>query len=105
MAKSPGHRRALSKKAKPFPASTIVRDRHTMTKQQRYLSYLLRMWQTSDGKQTVWRASLTSPGSGEQHGFASLEELADFVRTRAEQADDDGKDSAVSSASKPIPTR
>ena len=63
-----------------------------MTKQQRYLSYLLRMWQTSDGKKTVWRASLTSPSSKEQHGFASLEELADFLRARSEQADDDGKD-------------
>ena len=59
-----------------------------MPKQQsqpRYLSYLLRLWQTSDGKTSVWRASLQSPGSEERLGFASLEELLDFLRTRTVQ--------------------
>jgi hypothetical protein len=51
----------------------------------RYLSYLLRLWQTNDGKKTVWRASLQSPSSEEQHGFASLEELLDFLRTQTEK--------------------
>jgi hypothetical protein len=59
-----------------------------MTKRQRYLSYLLRMWQTSDGKETVWRASLQSPSSEERHGFASLEELTDFIKDQAEQSKD-----------------
>ena len=60
-----------------------------MTKQHRYLSYLLRMWQTSDGKKTVWRASLQSPGTGEQHGFANLEELVAFLIAQTDQAEDD----------------
>jgi hypothetical protein len=58
-----------------------------MNKQQRehrYLSYLLRLWQTSNGEKQVWRASLESPGTGERQGFASLEALFDFLQTQAE---------------------
>ncbi|MBN1219857.1 MAG: hypothetical protein JXM69_13090 [Anaerolineae bacterium] len=47
--------------------------------QQRYLSYLLRLWQT-DNKPT-WRASLESL-TGERQGFASLEELFDYLKTQ-----------------------
>ncbi|MBN1977552.1 MAG: hypothetical protein JW918_09140 [Anaerolineae bacterium] len=54
-------------------------------RQPLYLSYLLRMWQTNDGKKLVWRASLQSPSSEERQGFASLEELLDFLRTLTEQ--------------------
>jgi hypothetical protein len=67
-----------------------------MTKQQprqRYLSYLLRLWQTSDGKKTVWRASLQSPSSEERHGFASLEELVSFLQAQAEQPEDERRKS------------
>ena len=54
-----------------------------MTKRTRYLSYLLRMWQTSDGRVQVWRASLETPGSGERRGFASLDDLVRFLRNQA----------------------
>jgi len=47
--------------------------------EQRYLSYLLRLWQTCDGKTRIWRASLESPGSGERRGFADLKSLFDFL--------------------------
>ena len=61
--------------------------------QQRYLSYLLRLWQTSDGEKQIWRASLESPGTGERRGFASLADLFDFLLAQAEsqseQNDDD----------------
>ncbi len=50
-----------------------------MNEQQRYLSYLLRLWQTSDGEDQVWRASLETPGTGERRGFASLEDVFDFL--------------------------
>jgi hypothetical protein len=50
-----------------------------MTKEHRYLSYLLRLWQTGDGKKQVWRASLQSPNDQERRGLASLEELVDFL--------------------------
>jgi hypothetical protein len=61
-----------------------------MTKsQQRYLSYLLRLWQTSDGRKQIWRASLESPASGERQGFASLKDLFDFLQTQTELKDEE----------------
>ena len=57
-------------------------------KQPRYLSYLLRLWQTNDGGKQIWRASLESPGAGERQGFASLEDLFDFLQTRTEPQDE-----------------
>lgn len=56
--------------------------------QSRYLSYLLRLWQTGDGEELVWRASLQSPGSEERQGFASLEDLFDFLEDRTGLQDD-----------------
>jgi hypothetical protein len=54
----------------------------TMTKSQpRYLSYLLRLWQT--GRNPAWRASLDSV-NGERMGFASLEALLTFLREQTE---------------------
>lgn len=53
-------------------------------REQRYLSYLLRLWQTSDGRKKVWRASLESPGTGERQGFASLKDLFDFLQTQTD---------------------
>jgi len=68
-------------------------------KPQRYLSYLLRLWQTSDGQKLVWRASLESPGSGKRRGFASLKALFDFLKAQIEPHDerdhDQGGDTAT----------
>lgn len=50
-----------------------------MEKRQRYFSYLLRLWQTSNGEKQVWRASLECPGTGERQGFASLKDFMDFL--------------------------
>ena len=44
-----------------------------------YVSYLLRLWRGS-GKKAVWRASLENVFTGERTGFASRDELFDFVR-------------------------
>lgn len=60
--------------------------------QRRYHSYLLRMWQTSDEKKQIWRASLESPGSGERQGFASLEDLFDFLQAQTEPRDGQNRD-------------
>ena len=54
-------------------------------KQRGYLSYLLRLWETSDGEKEVWRASLESPGTGERRSFASLEDLVAFLQTRVDK--------------------
>jgi hypothetical protein len=61
--------------------------------QQRYLSYLLRLWQTSNGEKQVWRASLESPGTGERQGFGSLDKLFDFLQAQAEFHDEPGGES------------
>ena len=45
----------------------------------RYLSYLLRLWQTSDGTSRVWRASLESSGSHKRYSFANLRQLLTFL--------------------------
>lgn len=60
--------------------------------QQRYLSYLLRLWQTSDGEKQIWRASLESPGTDERRGFASLADLFDFLLAQAESQSEQNDD-------------
>ena len=57
-------------------------DTHPQGAQERrdYLSYLLRLWRESEGEVPVWRASLRSSHTGEAVGFASLEELFEFLR-------------------------
>ncbi len=55
-----------------------------MNPSPRYLSYLLRLWQTQDQDRILWRASLESPGTGERRGFADLEELVQFLRVQME---------------------
>jgi hypothetical protein len=62
-----------------------------MSNRQRYLSYLLRLWQTSDDGEQIWRASLETPGTGERQGFASIEDLIRFLRDRTE-AQSEGSD-------------
>ena len=67
-----------------------------MTEEQTsYLSYLLRLWQTGEGGEQVWRASLESPGTKRRQGFASLENLFDFLesQTEAQDGQDSGKQS------------
>lgn len=52
-----------------------------MSKEQSgYISYLLRVWRAQGEGKTVWRASLESPHTGEQKGFASLNKLFAFLR-------------------------
>jgi hypothetical protein len=54
-----------------------------MTKSPGYCSFLLRMWQTSDGEGLTWCASLEQPGTRERRGFATLDQLFDFLRDQA----------------------
>jgi hypothetical protein len=54
-----------------------------MTKQKGYFSYLLRVWQTSNGEESVWSASLEQPGTQERRGFATLDELVRFLQDQA----------------------
>jgi hypothetical protein len=46
-----------------------------------YQSYLLRLWRAKEGEEG-WRASLESAQTGERKGFATLDALFDYVRSR-----------------------
>ncbi|MDQ4078435.1 MAG: hypothetical protein M3220_19595 [Chloroflexota bacterium] len=50
-----------------------------MGERARYRAYLLRLWEVHREGQTVWRASLESPGSGERRAFATLDRLCAFL--------------------------
>ena len=52
-------------------------------KANRYISYLLRLWQEhgkEEDDQWIWRMSLESPQTGERMGFANLAELCAFLK-------------------------
>ena len=53
--------------------------------QSDYQSYLLRLWRAKEG-QEGWRASLESAQTGECKGFATLDALFDYVRSRTRVA-------------------
>jgi hypothetical protein len=59
-----------------------------------YLSYLLRLWRvrSSGGpEKVIWRASLEHPHTRQRQGFASLENLFDFLRQQiGEEAGQNG---------------
>lgn len=55
-----------------------------------YLSYLLRLWQSSHENKAIWRASLESPMTGKRLGFASLKVLFAFLEAQAEEAERPG---------------
>ena len=57
---------------------------------RRYLSYLLRLWQTRDEGVWIWRASLESSSTGERRGFASLAEMYAFLEGEIARVDEDG---------------
>ncbi len=59
-----------------------------MTKpEEQYFSYLLRLWRSRRNGELVWRASLESSQTGQQHLFATLEELCVFLQERTNLPD------------------
>jgi hypothetical protein len=63
--------------------------------QSRYLAYMLRLWQAKTAKTATWRASLESSLTGERQGFASLDDLFEFLRRETDalsrEEDDEGQ--------------
>jgi hypothetical protein len=53
-----------------------------MAEQPGYLAYMLRMWRVNDSENSVCRASVESPHTGERHGFANLELLFAFLEEK-----------------------
>jgi hypothetical protein len=80
----------LPKAGFPAQSTKLFSEATITTMQPDYLSYLLRLWRV-DGdnaaqptaNQAVWRASLENPHTGERKGFASLDDLFDFLREQA----------------------
>jgi hypothetical protein len=60
--------------------------------QGRYLSYLLRMWQTRREGEIVWRTSLESSETGERRGFTSPDALFAFLREQMDSAAGSSRD-------------
>jgi len=48
---------------------------------RRYESYLLRLWESDQAGELVWRASLESTDTGGHHGFADLDSLFAYLET------------------------
>ena len=44
-----------------------------------YMAYLVRIWPVRNTKGMGWRAFITNAQTGEDRGFASLEELFNFL--------------------------
>lgn len=45
-----------------------------------YYAYLLRVWR--DGPDNPWRATLEDPHTGDVIGFATIEQLYDFIQSQ-----------------------
>ena len=54
------------------------------TERQRYLAYMLRLWQTGEDEM-AWRASLENAHTGTRQGFASLDALCAFLEEKTGQ--------------------
>jgi hypothetical protein len=61
-----------------------------MPEEQRYYSFLLRVWRSGRPAAPRWRAALEDTRTGERHGFASLAQAFAFLEQQtqspAEQA-------------------
>ena len=59
-------------------------------KRPEYLSYLIRLWQVAAAREgdaaggRAWRGSLESSLTGERQGFASLDELVEFLQRQTD---------------------
>ena len=64
------------------------------TQQTAYMAYLLRLWGVRNGEEIRWLASLQDVRGGQLQGFASPEDLFEFLRARMEvRMEDDETDS------------
>jgi hypothetical protein len=55
------------------------------SEKQRYLAYMLRLWQISGEDRPTWRASLEDAHTGARQGFASLDALFAFLKDKTGQ--------------------
>ncbi len=48
-----------------------------------YLAYMLRIWSLRNSGKTLWRASVENAQTGERRGFASLDDLFEYLQSQA----------------------
>jgi len=60
--------------------------------ERRYLYFLLRLWRVRQSGLDAWRASLEDPHTGKRRGFASLNELADYLQQQTRKGEDEDAD-------------
>ena len=58
----------------------------------RYISFLLRLWQTEGNGELVWRISLETPQDGERIAFASLAALLSYLEREIGEDEWPGRD-------------
>lgn len=54
-----------------------------MSRRRRHVTYVLGLWQAQTKGGMTWRAWLESPSTGERRGFATLDKLFNYLKTRA----------------------
>jgi hypothetical protein len=52
-----------------------------MSRPRDHIIYLLSLWQAQTKRGPTWRAWLARPSTGERRGFATLDELFDYLKT------------------------
>ena len=57
--------------------------------EEKYISYLLRLWQVRSKDGRVWRASLEHASTGERRGFACLAALVAFLEQETARVDEE----------------
>jgi hypothetical protein len=59
---------------------------------EKYLSYMLRLWQAVSEAGSSWRASLEDPRTGQRTGFADLGDLFGYLSEQTrERGEDPGR--------------
>jgi hypothetical protein len=66
--------------------------RHETVRQQRYLSYLLRLWLSDSAGKPAWRGSLEDPHTGNRLGFTDLSRLFEYLQRETEGKSSDTGD-------------
>jgi hypothetical protein len=53
-----------------------------MAKKRLHAVYLLSLWQAHTEGEPIWRAWLECPSTGERRGFATLDDLCGYIKSR-----------------------
>ena len=81
-----------------FEHSTVTKAGCMGDQGRRYISYLLRLWQTEREGTLVWCASLESPATGERQGFVGLADLYAFLAQETAPLDEEDPRTPASDA-------